>query len=252
VDTANRLLYELFYAFPQTNRWDASCGARFDLASNSLRPDGWTSADAAGLPIFPGLVRYEDVYIKGEINHAIRFTVSLSQRAYIYPATHFASSSTDPNRPPMGLRFRLKAGYDISGFSPPIQVILRAFKKYGIMMADNGSNWYISGAPDDRWDDDVLQELRNVTGADFEAVQTVDANGDPILPGIRDRISFAPVRMVQPTPYPFLMNRLAGIGFSPVEDGRTGPVFDALGRYLRPVGEGSGFTKTPSTHPTCR
>lgn len=173
IDPAARVLYELFYAYPNGDgSWTAGSGAIFDLTSNVLRPAGWTSADAAGLPIFPGLVRYAEVVEAGEIRHALRFTVSRSQRAYISPATHFASSSTDPNRPPMGLRVRLKASVDISGYSPTVQVILRAMKKYGMFVADNGSNWYVSGAPDPRWDDDELRALGQVKGRDFEAVYT--------------------------------------------------------------------------------
>lgn len=176
VDPAEKKLYELFYAYPQSDgSWTAGSGAIFDLTSNELRPEGWTSADAAGLPIFPGLVRYDEVVERGEINHAIRFTVSRTQRAYISPARHYASSWTDSNLPPMGLRFRLKADYDISGFTPNVQVILRAMKKYGLIVADNGSNWYISGAPDSRWDDDELRQLSQVKGRDFEAVYTGDA-----------------------------------------------------------------------------
>jgi hypothetical protein len=157
-------------------------GAVYDLSSNDHHPDGWTSADAAGLPIFPGLVRYEEAVVNGEIDHAIRLTVSRSQNAYIYPARHYASSSSDKDLPPMGLRLRLKADFDISGFDPVCQVILRAMKKHGLIVADNGSNWYISGAPDDRWNDEVLSELKSVDGSNFEAVLTVDSNGDPILP----------------------------------------------------------------------
>ena len=170
LDQDNCLLYELFAAYPQQdNSWTAGSGAIFDLNSHDLRPDGWTSADAAGLPILPGLVRYDEV-AAGEINHAIRFTAQTTQRAYLWPARHFASSVTDTNYPPMGLRLRLKADYDISGFSPEIQVILTAMKTYGIILADNGSNWYISGVPDDRWDNDMLHELDVVQGSDFEAV----------------------------------------------------------------------------------
>lgn len=173
VDPAGKKLYELFYAVQSTDgTWTAGSGAIFDLTSNALRPLGWTSADAAGLPIFAGLVRYDEVVERGEITHALRFTASQTQRAYVLPATHFASSSTDPNRPPMGLRVRLKAGFDISGFSPRVQVILRAMKKYGLLLADNGSNWYITGAPDSRWDDDELHQLGQVKGHDFEAVYT--------------------------------------------------------------------------------
>jgi hypothetical protein len=173
VDTANRKLYELYRAFPNgSGGWDADCGAVFDLNSNALRPAGWTSADAAGLPIFPGLVRYDEAVTAGAINHALRFTVSVSQRGYIEPARHFASSNTDPNRPPMGLRLRLKASFDVSSFPPEVRVILNALKRYGMIVADNGSNWYISGAPDSRWSDSNLATLSQVKGSDFEAVET--------------------------------------------------------------------------------
>ncbi len=172
-------LYELYYAWPpgqgenpHQDRWYAGSGAIFDLTTNDLRPDYWTSADAAGLPIFPGLVRYEEAVEQGQINHALRFTIVDSQRGFIHPATHFASNSDDPDRPPMGLRLRLKAGYDISGFSPEIQVILQALKTYGMFVADNGSDWYISGAPDPRWNDDHLHELGDVPGSAFEVVDT--------------------------------------------------------------------------------
>lgn len=170
LDRENCVLYELYDAFPQTDgSWEAGSGAIFDLASHALRPAGWTSADAAGLPILPGLVRYDEV-AAGEIRHALRFTAPQTRRAYVWPARHFASSLTDGRYPPMGQRFRLKAGFDTSGFSPEVQVILAAFKRYGIILADNGSAWFISGAPDERWDNDVLRELRQVSGADFEAV----------------------------------------------------------------------------------
>ncbi len=182
VDTSNKMLYELFAAYPQANRWDAACGAKYNLASNALRPETWTSADAAGLPIFPGLVRYEEVYIEHRIDHALRFTVQNSQKAYLWPARHYASSSTDTNRPPMGLRFRLKASFDTTGFSAPVRVILAALMKYGMIVADNGSNWYISGAPDDRWNDNILAELGTIAGSNFEAVRTVDGRGEPIYP----------------------------------------------------------------------
>lgn len=183
VDKDRKILSELYYAFPKSDHWEASSGATFDLTKNEDHPLGWTSADAAGLPIFPGLVRYEEVYIKGEVNHAIRMTVSASQKAYIYPARHYASSNTSANLAPMGLRFRMKASYDISGFSAPIQVICRAMKKYGLIVADNGSNWYISGAPDPRWSDDTLNQLKTIPGSAFEAILTVDTQGNPIRPG---------------------------------------------------------------------
>jgi hypothetical protein len=182
VDKDRKILCELFYSFPKTDHWEASSGAKFDLTINDDHPLGWTSADAAGLPIFPGLVRYEEVYIKKEVNHAIRMTVQNSQKSYIYPARHYASSSTDPNRPPMGLRLRMKAGFNISGFAAPIQVICRAMKKHGLIVADNGSNWYISGAPDPRWSDDTLGQLKTIPGSAFEVVLTVDSQGNPIRP----------------------------------------------------------------------
>ena len=165
-------LYELFYAFPQADgSWHAGSGAIFDLRSNALRPDGWTSADAAGLPILPGLVRYDEV-AAGAIDHALRFTVSTTQRGYIHPATHFASSNTDPNVPPMGARFRMKAGYDCSWASREVQVICAAMKRYGMFVADNGSDWYVSGSHDPRWDDDAVGDLKSIPGSAFEAVET--------------------------------------------------------------------------------
>ena len=180
-------LYELYRAFPNANgSWDADSGAVYTLTHNGpLRPAGWTSADAAGLPILPGLVRYDEV-AAGEINHAIRFTVPQTRRAYVWPARHFASSLTGSQYPPMGQRFRLKASFVIDNrFSPHTQVILRALKKYGMILADNGSAWYISGAPDERWDNDVLHELDVVVGSDFEAVDVsslmVDPNSGQVL-----------------------------------------------------------------------
>jgi len=171
VDRAACVLYELYYAFPVDGgvAWTAGSGAIYDLSSHALRPQTWTSADAAGLPILPGLVRYEEV-AAGEIRHALRFTVPETRRTYVWPARHYASDLTGTQYPPMGQRFRLKADFDISGFSPNVQVILRTLKKYGMMLADNGSSWYISGMPDERWDNDELHELHQVTGAVFEAV----------------------------------------------------------------------------------
>jgi hypothetical protein len=170
VDTDDCVLYELYRAFPLAGgAWSADSAARWDLTSHALRPAGWTSADAAGLPIYPGLVRFDEV-AAGEITHAIRFTVSETQRAYVWPARHFASDNTSESVPPMGQRFRLRSDYDISGFSQEIQVILTAFQRYGIIVADNGSDWYISGAPDERWDNDVLRQLKSVPGSAFEAV----------------------------------------------------------------------------------
>ncbi len=171
IDRDNWVLYELFYAFYSNGHWSAGSGAIFNLNSNALRPAGWTSADAAGLPIFPGLVRYDEVYGLGEIKHALRFTAQRTRRAYVYPARHFASSQTSANLPPMGMRVRLKSNVDISAFSQPVRVILTALKKYGMFLADNGSNWFISGAHDSRWDDEQLAEIRGIKGSDFEVVE---------------------------------------------------------------------------------
>lgn len=171
VDKDNCKLYELFSAYKQSNgSWKAASGAVFDLRSYTLRPAGWTSADAAGLAILPGLLRYSEVK-SGVIRHAIRFTAPQTRRAYVWPARHYASSLSDPKYPPMGQRFRLKANYDISGFSPDVQVILQAMKTYGIILADNGSSWYLSGSPDSRWDNNMLREIKQLKGSDFEAVE---------------------------------------------------------------------------------
>jgi opacity protein-like surface antigen len=164
-------LYELFNARKTSSGWRAGSGAIWDLTSNALRPDGWTSADAAGLPILPGLVRYDEV-AAGAIRHALRFTAPRTRRAYIYPARHFASDSNDSSLPPMGLRVRLKASVDISRFGPQTQVLLRALQVYGMILADNGSPWYITGAPDAGWDDDDLHDLHQLHGSDFEVVDT--------------------------------------------------------------------------------
>src|SRR6266404_2912171 len=169
VDVDNCILYELYRAFPQSSTWKADSGAIFNLTSNALRPATWTSADAAGLPILPGLVRYDEV-AAGEIRHAIRFTAPQTRNTYVWPARHEASSRTGTSYPPMGQRFRMKASFDISSFSPDMQVILRALKKYGMILADNGSSWYLSGAPDDHWDNDRLRDLKRVHGSDFEAI----------------------------------------------------------------------------------
>lgn len=171
IDRDNWKLYELYRGFPTAAGWTAESGAVYDLNSNALRPAGWTSADAAGLPVFPGLVRYDEVFLLKQITHALRFTASRTRRAYVAPARHFASSSTDPNLPPMGMRVRLKSSVNISGFSPSMQVILRALKKYGMILADNGSNLYVSGAPDPRWSDDELNTLKALKGSDFEVVK---------------------------------------------------------------------------------
>ncbi len=179
VDRDGGRLYELFAAYPNPDgSWHAGSGAVFDLNGNALRPTGWTSADAAGLPILPGLVRYEEV-AAGEIPHALRFTAPQTRNAYIWPARHKASSLTAANYPPMGQRFRLKASVDISSFGPNVQVILRALKRYGMFLADNGSSWFLSGAPDPRWDDNELHQLGRLTGNDFEAVDESSLMADP-------------------------------------------------------------------------
>jgi len=206
VDKDRKILCELYNAFPKTSNWEASSGAKFDLTINQDHTLGWTSADAAGLPIFPGLVRYEEVYLKKEVNHAIRMTVQSSQKAYIYPARHQAGSSASANLAPMGLRFRMKASYDISRFSAPIQIICNAMKKHGLIVADNGSNWYISGAPDPRWSDDTLGQLKTIPGSAFEAVLTVDAQGNPIRPNAVRNLVAAPPRKAVARPSFQLVN----------------------------------------------
>jgi hypothetical protein len=179
LDRDDCMLYELYRAFPQSNgSWNADSGAVYDLTSNELRPAGWTSADAAGLPIFPGLVTYDEV-AAGHIDHAIRFTVPETRDEYVWPARHEASSLTGSQYPPMGQRFRLRADYDISGYSSEIQVILTAMKEYGLILADNGSSWYISGAPDERWDNDMLHEWDDIPGSAFEAVDVSSLMVDP-------------------------------------------------------------------------
>jgi hypothetical protein len=173
IDRDHWKLYELFAAYPIAGspNWTAGSGAIFDLGSDALRTAGWTSADAAGLPIFPGLVRYDEVVEQGAILHALRFTVSHTRHGYVYPARHYASSDTNPFVPPMGMRVRLKASYDISGYPASARVILQALKTYGMIVADNGSDWFISGAPDPRWNDTELNTLKQVQGSNFEVVR---------------------------------------------------------------------------------
>lgn len=174
IDRDSCVLWEIYNATPQPDgTWHAGSGAIFDLKCNCMRPDGWTSADAAGLPIFPGLVRYDEV-ASGQIRHALRFTAPRTRKDHVWPARHEASKLADPKLPPMGQRFRLKPGFDVSGFSPQAQVILRALKIYGMILADNGSPWLISGAPDSRWNNAALAELHRVKGSDFEAVDGFD------------------------------------------------------------------------------
>ena len=173
IDTLAWKLYEMWDSHPLNGgtSWHAGSGATWDLSSNALRPAGWTSADAAGLPIFPGLVRYDEAVLKGAIKHALRFTCPTTRKAYVYPARHWASSQTSSVYPPMGMRVRLKANVDISTFPAEVRVILTALKQYGMFLADNGSGFFISGAPDPRWSDSNLATLGRLTGANFEVVQ---------------------------------------------------------------------------------
>ncbi|MFN8532125.1 MAG: hypothetical protein U0556_01085 [Dehalococcoidia bacterium] len=183
-------LYELYSAYPNDDgSWRAGSGAIFDLRGHTLRPETWTSADAAGLAILPGLVRFEDA---AGLRHAVRFTARRTQRAYVWPARHFASSIVDPNVPPMGQRFRLKASYDVSRFSPQVRTILTGLKQYGLILADNGSDWYLSGEPDERWDNDLLRQLGQVPGSAFEAV-----DGTALM------IDRGSGRARQPGPFPY-------------------------------------------------
>jgi hypothetical protein len=176
VASADCHLYEMYNASPNSKGgWNADSGAVFNLRSDALRPDGWTSADAAGLPILPGLVRFDEVS-SGRIDHALRFTVAKTQQGFIHPATHEAGSTTNPDVPPMGARFRLKASFNLSGFHGEALVVLQALKTYGMFVADNGSNWFVSGATDPRWNDADLNQLKTVPGSAFEVV----ANG-PIV-----------------------------------------------------------------------
>ena len=172
LDRAACRLYELFALYPTSSGgWRAGSGAIWNLRSDRVRPAGWTSADAAGLPILPGLARYDEV-ARGRIDHALRFTVRRSRRAYLYPARHFASDETDPDLPPMGLRVRLKAGYPTAGFPRQARIVLEALKRYGMLVADNGADWYVTGAPDPRWSNDQLHTLHRVPGSAFEVVKT--------------------------------------------------------------------------------
>jgi hypothetical protein len=170
LDNANCWLYELYNASPSGSAWNAGSAAVWDLTADEQRPYTWTSADAAGLPIFPGLARYDEI-ANGAINHALRFTLDLSRAAFTPPASHWAATSSNANAAPMGMRLRLKSSFDISGFSATNQIILNAMKKYGLIMADNGSNMFISGAPDARWSNDDLHNLGSVTNQDFDVVQ---------------------------------------------------------------------------------
>jgi hypothetical protein len=173
VDRSRCKLYELFAAYPVNGgaSWKAGSGAIWSLRSNKLRPRGWTSGDAAGLPILPGLARYPEVK-KGAIRHALRFTVSRTRNSFVYPARHQASSNSDASLPPMGMRFRLRSGFPVSRFPKQSRVVLRALQRYGMLVADNGSDWYLSGAPARGWNNDDLHSLGGVKGSDFEVVDT--------------------------------------------------------------------------------
>jgi hypothetical protein len=172
LDRDNWILYEIFNAFPQPGgAWKADSGAIWDLKKNQVRPDRWTSADAAGLPVLPGLIRYDEVVGAQALEHAVRFTLTKTRRAYVPPASHWASKLFDEDLPPMGMRVRLKAGYDVSGFAPQIQIVLRALKKYGMILADNGSDNFVGGVNDMRWDPDILRQLKRVTTKDLEVVE---------------------------------------------------------------------------------
>ncbi len=252
-DSSSRMLYETGGTRGNSSGtvWEGGCGAVFDLNSYKLRPATWTSADAAGLPIFPLLIRYDEVdralATGGEIPHAIRFTINRTQKAYLWPARHYASSSTDKNYPPMGLRFRMKAGVDISGFSPRMQVILRTMKKYGMIVSDNGSNWYFQGTHDDRWDDEEINTLKKLHGSDFEAVDIdpwitragFDANSAKVPPA-SGVIATSPGRPgknvdgIRIALSPAAGSSLITVAFSLKTGGMTSiKIFDCSGRELR-------------------
>jgi hypothetical protein len=187
LDRDDCILYEIFDASTENGgeTWQAGSGAIFDLRSNNLRPETWTSSDAAGLPILPGLVRYDEI-AAGEIRHAIRFTAAETANAFVWPARHEAGDGNPQYIPPMGQRFRLKSSFNISGYSPEVRVILRAMQVYGLILADNGSDWYISGVPDPRWDNDHLRELKTISGGNFEAVDVSGLMIDPDSGAARD------------------------------------------------------------------
>lgn len=198
VDTSTCTLYETWNTYYSASGSTAGSGAIFNLSSDALRPAGWTSADAAGLPILPGLLRYSEV-AAGAVRHAIRFTVQHTDAAYIWPARHQAGSAGDPTLPPMGARFRLKGGVDISHFSAPAQVILTAMKHYGLILADNGSNWYFQGDTDPGWTDSLLAELKSVPAGDFEAVDESSLMLDPTSGAARQSVA-TPTPTPAPTP----------------------------------------------------
>jgi hypothetical protein len=230
LDNSTCTLYELFDASHSGGTWYAGSGAIWDLNSNALRPDTWTSADAAGLPILPGLVRYDEI-LSGEINHAIRFTAQ-NTNGYIWPARHLTSNDPNaPQIPPMGARFRLKASYDISSYPSEMQVILRAMKTYGIILADNGSNWYVSGAPDSRWDNDMLHLLDDLTGNDFEAVDTstliVDYNSGAAVSGPEAATLVSPTGSIETNNPTYTWNEVSDATWYYLwVNGHSGKIFD--------------------------
>lgn len=243
VDTSHHYLYELYNAHKDAadNNWSASVSVRFDLTSDSLRYDGYTSADAAGLPIFPGLVRYDEIQ-SGVINHAVRFTVPTTQRGWITPARHEAGT-TDTTYPPMGLRMRLKADFDISVYTGGPKVLLTALKKYGMILADNGSAWFISGATDIRWDDNEWSQLKKVPGSAFEAVYTGKTKhvadqtpeNPPSLRVFTDQISDA--SMIENYPNPF--HGSTDLEYSLANSGHVSlTVCDLLGRTVATLIDG--------------
>jgi hypothetical protein len=245
VDSTNCILYELYRAFPGASSWTADSGAIFDLRSNALRPLTWTSADAAGLPIMPGLVTVDEV-LSGEIRHAIRFTAPQTRREFVWPARHYASSLTGTQYPRMGERFRLKASFDISPYPADVQVILRAMKKYGIILADNGSAWFISGKPDPRWNDDNLHAFSSLLGSNFEAVDATvlrisSDSGAARQSGAAVSVtpSSAAVRVGRMQTFSATVTGATGgvtwsVNDVPGGDGSVGTI-DTAGRYLAPA-----------------
>jgi hypothetical protein len=259
IDTDNCILYELYSAYPQASSWQAGSGSIFSLASNALRPSGWTSADAAGLPIFPGLVRFDEI-VAGEIRHALRFTVPQTEKAFVWPARHYASSLTGAQYPPMGVRFRLRANFDISGYSLTNQIILKALKKYGMMIADNGSAWYLSGAPDSRWDNSDLHNLGGVHGSDFEVVDVsglmVDPNSGQALQSLAVSVTVTPATATVQVNKTQQFN--ATVNNSPAQtvtwsvSASGGAINSTTGLYTAPASVPSGtvtVTATSSTTP---
>ncbi len=234
-------LYELFAARQETDGWHAGSGAIFDLRSNALRPDTWTSADAAGLPILPGLTRRDEV-LAGEINHALRFTAQHTRDTYIWPARHQASDITDMNVPPMGQRFRLKASFDISSYPAYAQVILKALKKYGMILADNGSNWYLSGTNDTSWDDDALNTLKQLRGSNFEAVDESSLQISPDSGQAKQLVEDSK----HVTPSSADQGQQATYTIQVVGDGAAAVLTDTLSTDLALV---SGPTTTPASVP---